>query len=127
MAVISENIPDMLKQQPNWVCWGIRDALPKSPYNPASLLAGKPRSARAGAKETWGDYETAVECVYRKLARGVGYEFDGNGICGVDLDHVIDKAGIIAPEARGIVGKLDSYTETSPSGVGLHIDRKSVV
>ena len=84
-----DNIPAQLRQRPNWVAWGIRDAPPKSPFNPASLLAGRPFPAKAGVRETWGSYETAAECVRRGLARGIGYEFDGS-VYGVDLDHVID-------------------------------------
>jgi len=115
-----DNIPAQLRQRPNWVAWGIRDAPPKSPFNPASLLSGKPFPAKAGVRETWGRYEAAAECVRRGLARGIGYEFDGNGVYGVDLDHVMD-ARTLTPQAQEIVGKLDSYTEVSPSGTGLHI------
>lgn len=115
-----DNIPAQLRRQPNWVAWGIRDAPLKSPFHPASLLSGKPFPAKAGIRETWGRYETAVECVRRGLAKGIGYEFDGS-VYGVDLDHVIDEAGTLTPQAREIVGKLDSYTEVSPSGTGLHI------
>ena len=84
-------------------------------------MAGNPRSAKANDSATWGDYQTAIECVDHSLARGVGYEFDGGDIYGIDLDHVIDKNGLLAPEAQEIVGKLNSYTEVSPSGAGLHI------
>ena len=111
----------MLRQRPNWVAWGIRDAPPKSPYNPTNLLSGRPSPAKAGAPETWGSYQTAVECVDRGLAQGIGYEFDGRGdLYGVDLDHVINE-GHLTPQARDIVGKLASYAEISPSGTGLHI------
>jgi putative DNA primase/helicase len=115
-----DNIPAQLRRRPNWVAWGIRDAPPKSPFHPASLLSGRPSPAKAGIRETWGLYEAATECVRRGLARGIGYEFDGDGVYGVDLDHVMD-AGTLTPQAQEIVGKLDSYTEVSPSGTGLHI------
>jgi putative DNA primase/helicase len=115
-----DNIPAQFRQRPNWVAWGVRDAPPKAPFNPASLLLCRPSPAKAGVRETWGSYEAAVECVRRGLARGIGYEFDG-GVYGVDLDHVIDEAGTLTPQAWEIVGKLDSYTEVSPSGTGLHI------
>ena len=121
MALIKESIPELLKQKSNWVCWGIRDAPTKSPFNPVSLLSGKPSPAKAGVRETWGDYQTALECVSRGLARGIGYEFDGGDIYGVDLDRVIDKYGALDPEAQEIVNTLCSYTEVSPSGTGLHI------
>jgi putative DNA primase/helicase len=110
----------MLKQRSNWVAWGIRDAPPKAPYNPTSLLAGRPYPAKAGVSETWSSYQNAVECVQHGLAQGIGYEFDGNGIYGVDLDHVIDGYGALTPQAYEIVGQLNSYTEISPSGTGMH-------
>ncbi|MDR0489670.1 MAG: hypothetical protein LBH28_00290 [Oscillospiraceae bacterium] len=119
MPHLYDNIPALLKQRPNWVAWGIRDAPPKSPYNPVSLLSGRPLPAKAGVRETWGSYQTAAECVRRGLAQGIGYEFDG-GVYGVDLDHVID-GGTLTPQAREVVGKLASYTEVSPSGTGLHV------
>jgi putative DNA primase/helicase len=59
--------------------------------------------------------------VKRWLAQGIGYEFDGGDLHGIDLDHVIDTAGTLAPQAQEIVGKLNSYTEISPSKTGLHI------
>jgi len=41
---------------------------------------------------------------------------------GIDLDDCRDGVtGAIKPEAEAIVHKLDSYTEISPSGEGLHI------
>jgi putative DNA primase/helicase len=42
--------------------------------------------------------------------------------CGVDLDACVDpKTDEIASWASEIVGELDSYTEFSPSGTGLHV------
>jgi len=117
---LHNNIPTLLKQHPNWVAWGIRDAPLKAPFNPTSLLSGRPTPAKAGIRETWGSYESAVECVRRGLAQGIGYEFDGR-VCGIDLDHVINENGTLMPQAQDIVGKLNSYTEVSPSGTGLHI------
>jgi len=121
MQHLYNNIPALLKQHHNWVAWGIRDSPPKSPFNPVSLLLGRPAPAKAGIKETWGSYQSAALCVKRGLAQGVGYEFDGGNIYGVDLDHVIDKAGTIVPEAQEVVHSLNSYAEISPSGTGIHI------
>ena len=55
------------------------------------------------------------------MEQGIGYEFDGTPLYGVDLDHVLDENGTLTPEAREIVDTLASYTEVSPSGTGLHI------
>jgi len=116
-----KNIPDLLKRQHNWVVWGICDAPHKAPFNPASVLTGKPSPAKAGIKETWGSYHDAVDAVNCNLTQGIGYEFEGNDIYGVDLDNVINEHGALTPEAQSIINSLDSYTELSPSGKGLHI------
>lgn len=47
---------------------------------------------------------------------------------GVDLDDCIDpKTGDIEPWAAKIIEKLDSYTELSPSGTGVHIITKGEI
>lgn len=106
---------------PQWVVWGVTGEYPKAPYNPESLLRLKTIAAKSGVPETWGTFETAEKCVLMGLARGIGYEFDGQGIYGVDLDNVIDDNGFVTPQAQEIVSGLASYTEVSPSGRGLHI------
>jgi len=115
------NIPLVLKERPNWVVWGINNAPPKAPYNPTSLIAGRPSPAKAGIKETWDSYSAATECVSRGLAQGIGFQFEGNDLYGVDLDKIIDNHDLLIPDAMRIVKSLDSYTEISPSGTGLHI------
>jgi putative DNA primase/helicase len=54
---------------------------------------------------------------------GVGFVFSRtDDFFGVDLDHVRDPAsGEISVEAHAIILELDSYTEVSVSGAGLHI------
>jgi primase-polymerase (primpol)-like protein len=60
MTHLYDNVPEVLKQRPNWVAWGIPGAPPKSPFNPSSLLLGRVAAAKAGVKETWDTYESAV-------------------------------------------------------------------
>jgi len=54
---------------------------------------------------------------------GIGFVFTRDDpFCGVDLDHCRDsETGALEPWAKDIVQELDSYTEISPSGKGLHI------
>ena len=115
------NIPELLRNKPNWVVWGIENAPPKAPYNPINLLSGVPSPAKAGVPVTWGNYNDAVKCVDYGLAQGIGYEFEGNDLYGIDLDNVMDKHCALTSEAYNIVGNLNSYTEISPGGRGLHI------
>ncbi len=44
---------------------------------------------------------------------------DGTSLCGVDLDSCLSTAGVLAPWAAEIIGRLATYTEISPSGTGL--------
>jgi putative DNA primase/helicase len=114
---IPENIPQTLKDIPQWVVWGVKGNSLKCPCSPATL-----DKARAGVPSTWGTFGAAVERVREGKAQGVGFEFHNNGIVGVDLDTVRNPAtGEVSPEAGEIIKRLDSYTEISPSGYGFHI------
>jgi len=107
-----DNIPAELKEYPNWVCYG-ED---KTPINPRT---GK--GAKANDPATWTDYETA-KAAAEKHGWGIGFEFSGTPYAGVDLDDCFDDCGISpTPEAQAIIDELDSYTEFSPSGNGIHI------
>jgi hypothetical protein len=60
-----------------------------------------------------------------KKFAGVGYGFnekESGGVVGIDIDNCIDpQTHEIAPWAKEIRDSLDSYTEQSISGKGLHI------
>ena len=120
-----KNIPESLKQVKQWVCFklepnekkGKADKIPKDPktgYN-----------AKANDPATWSDYQTAVNAVSKYGFDGIGIEF-ANGIFGVDLDGVV-KDGKFTAEAQDIIKTMDSYTEYSPSGTGVHILAKGTI
>lgn len=120
-----KNIPESLKQLKQWVCFkleynekkGKHDKIPKDPktgYN-----------AKANDPATWSDFQTAVKAVSKYGFDGIGIEL-ANGIFGVDLDNVV-KDGELTPEAQDIIKTLDSYTEYSPSGTGVHILAKGTL
>ena len=115
-----EVIPPEMKALKQWVIWGVNEEKPKSPYNPNNPSVG----AKANDAATWADFETAAAAAARMTARlgrgGIGFEL-GNGIAGIDLDHAINEAGELSEFARSIVERMNSYTELSPSGRGLHI------
>jgi hypothetical protein len=59
---------------------------------------------------------------------GIGFVFsDEDQILGIDLDHCIDSDGQIDQWARVIIDEVDSYTEISPSGTGVHIIAKGTL
>ena len=109
-----DNIPRELKARPQWV---VRKG--KIPINP---LTGQ--SAKAGDPSTWSTFQKAVDTYTSSNGAydGIGFEFNNNGLVGIDLDTVRDpETGEIAGEAVEIIHTLASYTEVSPSGYGFHI------
>ena len=120
-----KNIPDSLKQLNQWVCFklepnekkGKADKIPKDPKTGYNAKSNNPA--------TWSDYQTAVKAVSKYGFDGIGIQF-ANGIFGVDLDGVI-KDGKFTAEAQDIIKTMDSYTEYSPSGTGVHILAKGTI
>ena len=111
-----EVIPPEMKAVNQWVIWGVSEEKPKAPYNPHNSSVG----AKANDAATWADFGAAVSAAGRLGRGGIGFEL-GNGIAGIDLDHVINDDGELSEEACAIVDRMNSYTEYSPSGRGLHI------
>ena len=107
-----EQFPQALKESRRWVCF---DAA-KTPINPAT---GK--NAMPNEPSTWGTLAAAQAAVTRYGLRGVGVLL-GDGLCGIDIDHCRDPAtGALSDMAVQIIARMDSYTEASPSGTGVHI------
>ena len=119
------NIPEELKQLPCWICWqGIKDEhTGKLRKIPIDAKNGKP--AKSNDSDTWADFETAVRA--SEDYSGIGFVFDGSsGYFGVDLDGVGEALpSFLNGECDNIVGEfvfsLQSYTEISQSGNGIHI------
>jgi putative DNA primase/helicase len=104
-----------------WLCWRTeeRDGKPtKIPYSP--ITGGR---ASSTTPETWAGYEEAVRACKEEGYTGVGFVFTPeDDLCGVDLDGCLDPlTEEIEPWAWTIIEELDSYTEISPSGKGVHI------
>ncbi len=90
----------------------------KMPINPNTGFG-----AKANDSDTWGTIDQALEALtkYRtKGVDGIGIELD-DGLCAIDIDHCIDEHGAISPQAADVIMTMDSYTEISLSGTGIHI------
>jgi putative DNA primase/helicase len=115
-----DNIPEELKKINRWVCWKLveRDGRPtKIPINP--FTGGQ---AMSNNPDTWSDYWTAHDKMVSEGYSGIGFMFNSDGIVGVDIDHCRDtETGELTELARDIIATLDSYTELSQSGTGIHI------
>lgn len=130
------NIPQKLKDMPRWVGFMLlwnekKQKNDKVPINPHSFWG-----ASSTNPQTWAAFPDALAAIgqpaqcHRKMdgqdrvvkgtVDGVGFVL-GDGICGFDLDHCIDSEGQLTDLAADVVGTVDSYTEYSPSGTGLHV------
>jgi hypothetical protein len=114
-------IPGTLRELDQWVCWREeqRDGKPtKVPVSPHEEGFGK-----VNDPATWASFAVAVDALSRDDVTGLGFVFTKEDtIAGVDLDDVRDpKTGTLSDRATDIVSTLDSYTEVSPSGTGLHV------
>jgi RecA-family ATPase len=117
MLAGTQNMRDLRQ----WLVWlsEERDGKPtKIPYSP---LTG--HRASSTTPETWAGYEEAVRACKEHGHGGIGFVFTHeDDFCGVDLDGCLDPvSGEIEPWAQEVIEDLDSYTEISPSGTGVHI------
>jgi putative DNA primase/helicase len=115
------NIPDILKRARCWVCWqakpGDNGKVDKIPINPKNG-----NFAKSNNPKTWDNFNTAIAGVKRFNLSGIGFMFGGNEFFGVDIDKCRNKdTGELSDIAKYIISELDSYTEISPSGTGIHI------
>lgn len=118
--------PQSLKLLQHWVAYravpgknGKIDKIPISPLTGANASSTDPAS--------WGSYQAAVDRAECDNLAGVGFVFTGSGYTGIDLDHCVQPDGTIEDWARQIIERLDSYTEISPSGTGIHIIVKATL
>jgi putative DNA primase/helicase len=118
LPVLVENIPEELKVRPQWVVWkAVGEKPDKVPF-----------SAKSGCKASstdlmsWSTFEDALETYEQDGYAGVGFVFcSGDPYTGIDLDGCVNEGGQIDDWALQIVHYLDSYTELSATGSGLHI------
>ncbi len=109
-----DSIPPELKELKQWVFYKKGD---KKPYNPHNNT-----QAKTNDPPTWGTFKQAVQAVKDYRGVGVGFVFTEDGpYCGIDLDKAIDEDGHIDPEAQAIIERMNSWTEVSQSGHGIHI------
>src|SRR5215204_3272622 len=104
-----------------WLCWRQeeRDGKPtKIPYSP---LTGE--RAKCTDPQTWASFEEAVQAYKKHNYSGLGFAFTPeDDLCGVDLDGCLNpETGEIELWAQEIIELLNSYTEVSPSGIGVHV------
>lgn len=118
-----------LRQYHQWVCYifvSRGQKITKPPMNPnvPEFPLRKKRMADVNIPATWAPYEATVAAwIASKTYKGIGFVLTAQDpFCAIDLDHCIDPTtGNIAPWARRILKLLNSYSEVSALGSGIHI------
>jgi putative DNA primase/helicase len=120
-----ESLPEALRTLPQWM--GTRferrkdGKTDKAPYR---VVSGLPAiKADKTNPENWTTFEEAWGAYERGEVDAVGFVFrKGDPFFVVDFDHVIDPdTGEIDRAAADVIHALDSYTELSCSGTGVHV------
>lgn len=133
-----EAVPDEIRDRDQWICWRTECRECSERLEPAAKTCPecgekatkKPIDPGSGGfasstdPETWATLAEALDFdADNPDTDGIGYVFDANGlVAGVDLDDCRDaETGEIDDWAAEVVDRLDSFTEVSPSGTGLHV------
>lgn len=132
---------ESLKKLNQWIVWRYEERpgepkLAKVPYNPCVNHKRKKNwqpvkndkgfitpeysgGSMSNKSSTWGPYEAALKAMESGIFDGLGVMF-ANNLCGIDIDSCV-KDGELTELAQDIMDTMDSYTEFSPSGTGIHI------
>ena len=110
---------------PQWVSYRKVWNVDKCKFDKIPLNPRNGTRAKANDSSTWGTFAEAfgfAQChgFFHDSSGGLGFELSF-GYAGIDLDDVILSDGSLKPFAADIVRLMDSYTEYSPSGKGIHI------
>src|SRR5665647_61053 len=115
------NIPPSLRALRQWVCWKLKmvdNRITKVPY---SVTGAK---AATNDASTWSTFDECLNASHDGARfSGIGFVFTAdNVLTGIDLDHHRNAAtGELDDFAKDIGARMDSYTEASQSGTGVHI------
>lgn len=123
--IINQNFTE-LQSFSNWVAFRLiheagQDKPRKKPINPKTS-----GGAMANNPDTWTTFEQAFtfaenQGLFENNSGGIGFELGNSPYAVIDLDHVIQADGNLKDYAAEILELMNSYTEYSPSGLGLHI------
>ena len=113
-------VPQEMKELKRWVLWKKVTRDGKNTKLPIDAHNGK--GAKSNDDTTWSTFQDACDGLEEYDCDGLGFML-GGGYFGVDIDHALDNKPLIDE----FVNALDSYTEISQSGQGIHIICKGVL
>ncbi len=124
-----DRIPEDLRKLRQWVGWryGKKKQSGRRKKVPVDLITG--RNAKVNDPKTWTTYGAAKDALEHPEYEidGIGFVFTKDDpLACIDLDDCRDpETGQIETWAEDILISLDSYSEISPSGRGVHTIMKA--
>lgn len=106
------DIPIELRELNQWVC--------ASKSSKAPMRTWERKGARISCPDDWDCFDNAVKSVELGNYDNVGFVMNDNGYVIIDIDDCFTDGGM-TELAEEVASMLDSYTEISRSGTGLHI------
>lgn len=118
-------VPTELKNYTQWVVWRYERQDEKQKWGkiPYDSKDNNPRKASVSDCNTWNEFEPTLFICEVKKFDGIGFVLRAdNKLFGIDLDNCRNReSGVIDSWAWGIIQRIDSYVEISPSGTGIRI------
>ncbi len=111
-------IPAELKKLPQWIVWKQEVRNGKSTKVPYQING---EMAQSNNRRSWSTFQTAARAYLERGYDGIGFMFSRQDTyIGIDIDDCVDDE-VPNKFASEIIDLMDSYTEFSPSGKGIHI------
>jgi len=127
--VVPDTIPASLRGLTRWVAWRWEPTgKPEKPWTKVPVNAKSGRDASSTNPATWGTFDAALAYADDHGLPGVGFVLaDGDDLIGIDRDGCVDpETGAVDAHVAADITALDSYTEFSVSGTGVHTLVKGV-
>ena len=118
---VPPRVEHLVKKLAQWINWRYEERDGKVTKVPICPHTGE--LAAVDRAESWGTYEEVVRASKEHGHDGVGFVFTAEDpYAGIDLDKCRDpETGEIEDWATELIEQLNSYTELSPSGSGVHV------
>lgn len=114
-----QDIPYELQKLNQWVLWSYEGRDGKFTKVPKQV---DNKNASTIYRRTWSSFSAVRHVMEEYGFEGIGFVFsEEDDFIGIDLDKCVDEKGEISEFAKKVIDQLDSYTEFSPSGRGVHI------
>ncbi|MFZ4625161.1 MAG: VapE domain-containing protein [Rhodoferax sp.] len=124
---IWDSIPQFLADKTQWLLWRYEAKEGQTkPLKVPYWTTGARRGGEQGGEKDRAKLVTLGEarrCYGKGNYTGIGFAFLPNdGLIGIDIDGAIDAStGEVSERLQAIITAVNSYTEYSPSGKGVHI------